>query len=204
MKKTTELFLAGIAIFLILLSLVVIFSVNPQQYAYEFEAENVLFVSNFAPPGEQLQKLKEKESFIIASEFLEKGTTSFMTEPITLFNSIFVAQDKLIITVAKTVDLQKNLLSCDTNDGDKLTNRQMNTAECEDFLENSPHTIFLVLLPNSNLEKSKVTVFENSVLIEPNSFEDVSRVSFLILKTMYSDSKEIIGLINGLVEVVRV
>ncbi|MBI2597827.1 MAG: hypothetical protein HYW50_01390 [Candidatus Diapherotrites archaeon] len=58
-------------------------------------------------------------------------------------------------------------------------------------------------MPDSSLSKSRVIVFENSVLIEPNSFEEVARVSFLVAKTMFADSAEIIEIINGLVNVVK-
>ncbi len=204
MKKSSELFLVAVALLLIFLSVMVIISFKPKQFSYEFETANVLFVSNDAHPGELLQKIKDRDSFVVASEFLPTGTTSFMTQPLTLFNSVFVAQDKFVVTVAKTVSSDGVLVSCDTNDGNRLSNRPMSAQECTDLLAKSDFTVFLVKLPNSSLSKSRVFVSENSVVIEPTSFEEVSRVSFLVLKAMYADSEEIINLINNFLRVIKV
>lgn len=205
MNKTTELVFAGIAVLLIVVSLVFVFSVPMQKHRFELESDGVLFVSDFAHPGEQLKSFSKSNSFIISSEFLESGTTSFMTQALTLFSSVLVTEDKFVVVVAKTVDGSGNLLvGCDTNDGNKLVNRQISAKECNELFENSPHTVFFVALPDASLPQSRVTVFENSVLIEPNSFEDVPKVCFLVLKTMYSDSAETVDLINRMLELVKV
>ena len=200
MNKSTESFLAVAAVLVILLSAIAVLSFEPKAHAFEFEAEGVRFGSDVMHPGEQLRALAKRDSFLVTSEFLERGTTSFMTQPITLANSVFVVQGKFVIVVAQTLDSQGNILSCDTNDGDKLTNRPLTALECRELLDNPAHTLFLVKLPNPALSKPKVTVSQNKVVMEPKSFEDVSRMSFLVLRTMYSDSQQTIDLINDLVD----
>ena len=56
--------------------------------------------------------------------------------------------------------------------------------------------IILIELPNENLEISEAILEKNRITILPNSFDEVSRVSFVVLKTMYGDSEEIIAQIN--------
>ncbi|MBI2597828.1 MAG: hypothetical protein HYW50_01395 [Candidatus Diapherotrites archaeon] len=85
MKKNTELLLAGIAVVVIVASLLYIFSYRQQEFAFSFEAENVLFASNVKNPGEQLRELSRRSSFLVVSDFLERGTASFMTQPITFY-----------------------------------------------------------------------------------------------------------------------
>ncbi len=143
--------------------------------------------------------LGQRSSFVVSSEFAPTGSSSFMAEPLTLFNSVLVAQGKFVVTLAKSVDSKGTLVSCDTNDGNNLVNRKISAAECSAIFGSSPHAVILVKLPDSTLSKSRVTVLENSVVIEPNSFSDVSRVSFLVLKTMFADSQEIVDLINNIV-----
>lgn len=203
MKKSTEVAIAGLFVVLILLSVYLILAAPKEQGGFSLEQGGVLFVSNIAPPGGQLQLLGQRNSFVVSSEFAPTGSTSFMAEPLTLFNSVLVAQGKFVVTAAKSLDSKGNLLGCDTNDGNNLVNRKIDAAECDAIFGNSPHAVILVRLPDSTLPKSRVTVLENSVVIEPNSFSDVSRVSFLVLKTMYSDSQEIVDLINNIVGQVK-
>ncbi len=203
MKKSTELAVAAILVFLILASVFFIFSTPKQDFAFSFEQDNVQFVSNIGPPGELLRGFGSRNSFVVGSEFAETGSAAFMSEPLTLFNSVLVAQGKFVVTVAKTVDAEKAVVFCDTNDGNKMVTRQISAQECETIFDASHHVVILVKLPDSSLSKSRVTVLENGVVIEPNSFPEVSRVSFLVLKTMYADSQETISLINRIVGAVK-
>lgn len=203
MKKSTELAVAAALVFLILASVFFIFSAPKQDFAFSFEQDNVQFVSDVGQPGDLLRGFGSRNSFVVGSEFAQSGSAAFMTEPLTLFNSVLVAQGKFVVTVAKTVDAKKDVAFCDTNDGNKLVNRRMTAQECGQIFDSSPHVVVLVKLPDSSLSKSRVTVLGNGVVIEPNSFPEVSRVSFLVLKTMYADSQDIIDLINSIVGAVK-
>ena len=199
MEKKQEFFIAVIALFLISLSFFVILSEFSQEFKYSVSRDGVEFVSNEAPPGELMQGLSEKSSFIVVSEFRPgTGTTTVMAEPLTMFNSVLVSLGKNVVTIAKETDATGKITACQTNDGNVLENRRITVEECSQLLSDSSRARIIVGFP-SNSGSSLVIVSSGLVEIQPASLEEVTPVTFLALQTMYSDSREILEQINRVI-----
>lgn len=173
-----------------------IFSSYSAQFAYSFESENVLFVSNTVHPGEFLSSVGSKDYFMVSPAFYESGSTSFMTESLTLFNSVLIVKGKSVKTLARVVDPQKNLLYCQSNDGNVLENFQVDTALCMQELGSFQGIVFEIELPDPSLSKSMVEISGNRVILSPKDYSEVPRVSFVVISTIFPDASEIIGSVN--------
>lgn len=196
MNKNQQLVASAAVILLILLFAYIIFQDVNKSYEYEFVEQNIKFASNYKPPGEYLSSLKNETGFIVSPTFYGRGpANAVMTGSLVLFNSILIANGKDVVTLGRVVDLENNLLYCQTNEGDVLVNEAIEIEECQNIL-NADKVIIFIELPNEDLEISNVILGENKITIMPNSFDEVSRVSFVVLKTMYGDSEEIIAKIN--------
>ncbi|MFH1587319.1 MAG: hypothetical protein ABID38_05660 [Candidatus Diapherotrites archaeon] len=197
MNKNQQIVVSAIVILLILAFAYIIFQDMNKRYEYEFVEENIKFASNYNPPGEYLISLKNENEFIISPTFYERGpATAIMTGSLVLFNSILIANGKDVVTLGRVVDPENNLLYCQTNEGDVLVNEKIELEECKNMLNTDEKAIIFIELPNENLDISEAILEKNRITIRPNSSDEVSRVSFVVLKTMYSDSEEIIAQIN--------
>ncbi len=171
-----------------------------KSYAFEFESQDIQFVSNYKHPGEFLKEAASQGSFIVSPQFAETGSTSFMAESLTLFNSVLIAKGKVAITVARVAGPDKALLYCQTNDGNVLVNDRIESPECLSRLEYPQSIIFFVNLPDPSLSKSTVEVKPNQVIITPRDFSEVSRVSFVVLTAVFPDTPQIIDQVNGVLD----
>lgn len=178
-----------------------IFSNVFKAHAFESEHEGVSFVSDYAEPIGFLKAVPMGfNDFAISPEFSETGSTSFMTQGLTLFNSVLIAKGEKVETIARVVDFEQRLLYCQVNDGNVLENRRIEASECQSKLDSQKGVVFFLELPDSKLSLSTVEVFENKVYIRPKTFEEVARVSFLVLSIMYPDAREIIESLNDILD----
>ena len=197
--KKQHLFVSVILVFLIIVFSWFILSNSLQVHEFEFESNDVLFFSDDMHPGEFLSEAAQKDNFVVSPEYYESGSTFFMTQGLTLFNSVLIAQGKQVETLARVVSVDKVLLYCQSNEGDTRENNRIEASECMGRLSQTEKTFFLIDLPNSSLNKPTVEVAANKLIVTPKTYEDVSRVSFLVLITMFPDAQATIDLINGIV-----
>lgn len=174
-----------------------IFSSVFKAHSFESEFENVLFVSDYAEPTGFLKAVPAGfNDFAVSPEFSEKGSTSFMTQGLTLFNSVLVAKGKKVETIARVVDFEQKILYCQVNDGNVFENKRIEPPECKARLDNPQGFVFFLELPDSSLSKSSVEVSEGRVYLRPKRFEEVAPVSFLVLSIMYPDAGAVIESMN--------
>ncbi len=196
MNKNQQIVVSAAVILLILLFAYIIFQDMNKSYEFEIVEQNIKFASNNKIPGEYLSLLKNEKEFIISPAFYEQGpANAVMTNSLVLFNSILIANGKDVITLGRVVDPENNLLYCQTNEGDVMVNEEIGIEECQNML-NLDKVIILIEIPDETLEISEAILENNKITLKPNSFDEVSRVSFVVLQTMYSDSEEIIAKIN--------
>ncbi|MBI4044323.1 MAG: hypothetical protein HY392_01295 [Candidatus Diapherotrites archaeon] len=181
-----------------------IFSGVFQAREFESEFENVLFVSDYAEPIGFLKAVPGGfNDFAVSPEFSEVGSTSFMSQGLTLFNSVLVAKGKKVETIARVVDFEQQLLYCQVNDGNVLENQRIEAPDCSEKLESFPGLVFFIELPDAALSKSSVEVSEGRVYLRPRSFEEVARVSFLVLSIIYPDAGAVIDSMNRVLDRVQ-
>ena len=174
-----------------------IFSSVFRSHVFETELEGVLFVSDYAEPAGFFSAVPAGfNDFVVSPEFSETGSTSFMSQSLALFNSVLVAKGKNVETVARVVDFEQKILYCQVNDGNVLENQRIESLACKEKLENFPGLVFFIELPQVELSRPMVEVFENRVVLRPRVFEEVAPMSFLVLSKMYPDAAQIIESMN--------
>jgi len=168
-------------------------------YKYSLEKEGVLFYSNEMPVADSFSALRENKVFVIAPEFVEQGNeNTYMVSAVTLFSTVLTAKGKDVILVARVLDEQGNLVSCQSNLGDFKTNAELSIEECNNLLNDSTNARIFISFPKA-LSKPEVVFSNNSASITPVSFQTINGISFAFLENLYPDSKQIIDTINGVV-----
>jgi len=190
----------GIVIFAAVFSAIfLIFAqANPGPEKFKFEAieGGVVFQSSERQPSEFLKALKDYNEFVIvlssssASEDISaRGNTMIM------FQSILTANKKKAISLIRNF-AKGSLASCNTNYGLAQLNEQIDPKACNELLDSNRAFVFLEA-SNPELRQPSVFLEKNSIFLKTVKDSEMQDVGFLVLKTMYSDSEEVVNLING-------
>jgi len=171
-----------------------------QDYTYRVVKDGVEFVSNDAEPAALLEGLKSYSSIIVSPQLVAQGPeNTYMTESITMFNTVLTAVGKRPVLVVRVLDDSGNITGCQSNLGDVTVNRELSPAECTQLLSDATSGRIFISLPDAELDAPRV-VLENGVMrVMPSSYESVSGVSFTALSSMYPESGDIIEGVNSLV-----
>lgn len=162
--------------------------------------DNIEFVSDYETI-EILNEIKLSKLFILSPEFVEQGPeNSFMTSVITIFSTVLIAKEKDVIIVGRILDANGNLIECQSNKGDVRTNEVIDLDECKQLISDPNNVRILVSLPDASLSMSRVVLEPKTIIITPNSFEDIAHVSFVMVDSLYDDSEQIIENVNVFVE----
>ncbi len=201
MKKSTQFYLTVLVGALIIASAIIVIQDFLVPTGNVAEVENIEFSSKGGQLAGLFSDIRERQSFIVSPEFYEKGAiNSYMAKSLALFNGILIANGKSVISMPRVIDLQQKTLYCQTNDGNVLGNRRVEVDECNAFLNDETFFKVSIAVPDNSLPKSRVVVAENSIEIYPKNYDDVSRASYVTLKTIYSNSPEIIARINAILK----
>ena len=202
MNKNIYFFVTVIVALLIVISAsFIVFNSNFSEYDYSVVRNNVEFVSNSFEPKEFISEMNKSEVFIVSPRFVEKGPENmFMLPAVTTFSSVLVFKEKSVVMVARILNENGDLNSCQSNLGDTKTSEFLSKEECEVFLNDSSAVKIFIEFPNEKLKKSRVILEKNKITIIPVSFNEISSVSFEVLNTFYTDSEKIIQQINAVVK----
>ncbi len=184
---------------------IVLFYQPPTQYKFEAIEQNTLFASNEYAPKNHLALIAEKPTFVVVVPFEFQGqNNSFYASAPVLFTQVLTYKQKKVIIVFQQLDANGTMTSCQTNYGDINRNVTIGLGECNSLLSPSETVGLIQVIPANNaLERPIVLLQQNKVLIEPKIGEDVSPVSFLVLKAMYSDSSDIINILNQAIQQIK-
>lgn len=202
MKKSTQFYLTVLIGALIIASAIIIAQDLLTPTGYTAVIEGIEFSSKGRQLSDLFSDIRDRQSFIVSPEFYEKAAiNSYMAKPLALFNGVLIANGKSVISMPRVIDLQqKKILYCQTNDGNVLGNRKVEVDECNGFLNDETFFRISIAVPDNSLPKSKVLVNEDSIEIYPKNYNDVSNASYVVLKTIYSNSPEIIARINAILK----
>lgn len=203
MKKQHLVITVALVLVIVFLSWF-IFSNSFKEFAFEEQVEGVLFVSNLGKPLELLKAKEGVGSFVVSPAFFESGSASYMSQSLALFNSVLIVKGKEVKTLGRVVDSSGNLLYCQSNDGNYMENFRVEANECLQELGLASGTVLFVELPDSSLSMSTVEVYQEKVVLKPKDFSEVSRVSFVVLKSIFPDAEEVIKSINFVLDKVNV
>lgn len=194
--KKQHMIISGILVVIIFFFSLFIFSSIFKENVYELESKGLLFVSDSLHPTQFFGIASATQSFVVSPQFAETGSTSFMTESLALFNSVLISNDKKVETVARVVGPDKSLLYCQVNDGNVLSNRRIESAECMQRLDSTQKIVFFVELPDDSLSRSKVEVFSNKVIVRAKNFAEVSPASFVLLESIFPNAAQVVEGVN--------
>ena len=188
-----------VAILIVLLSAFIITNIEWEEYKYSVTRNGVEFVSNIDEPAVLLQELRETDSFLVSPEFVKQGPeNAYMVSPLIIFSTVLSAKQKNLLTVGRVFE-DGELLECQSNLGEVLTNKEISKEECEQLLNDEIYAKIFVAMPDSSLSNPKVILEKGVMHIYPTSFDDVSDVSFIAIEAMYPDAEAIIDSVNEIV-----
>ncbi|MCK4884098.1 MAG: hypothetical protein KAS30_04460, partial [Candidatus Diapherotrites archaeon] len=118
--------------------------------------------------------------------------------PLIIFSTVLSAKQKNLLTVGRVFE-DGELLECQSNLGEVLTNKEISKEECEQLLNDEIYAKIFVAMPDSSLSNPKVILEKGVMHIYPTSFDDVSDVSFIAIEAMYPDAEAIIDSVNEIV-----
>lgn len=195
MQKRIQYALAAVAVIAIIAILALV-AFPKQNYKYEIEQEGILFQSNYFAPSEYLNSLSAQGKFIISPQLEQSGAiNSYMSQSLNIFIVILTSNSRSTVTLLRVMDKGK-LAYCQTNDGNSLGDRPVDSKECKTMLGDKNSVIVLIDLPDSSLSKPRVILEENTIHIIPKTPNDAMRVPLLVLRAMYSNSRDILDQIN--------
>lgn len=196
MKKKIQCALACVVV-IAAIALLAVLAFPRQNYKYEIEQEGTLFQSNYFEPKDYLGALSSQPKFIIAPQVTQGGAiNSYMSQSLNLFIVILTYNSRTTVTLLRVTDEKGLLAYCQTNDGNSVGNRAIDSSECNAMLGDKSAAIVLIDLPDSSLSKSRVVLEENRMRIIPRSPNDAMRVPLLVLRAMYSNSQDVLDQIN--------
>lgn len=166
---------------------------------YSVEEEGILFVGYGKPPADFFSEIRNSEKFVIAPQVAEEGTVNqYMGAALALFSAIISVKDKIVVSLPRVYNDSGEMLYCQTNDGNVFVNRTVDLDECNSVLggKNPNQINILIEFPNTALPKSRVELKDYEITIKPRSYNEISRVSLVLIKVIYSDSGEIINRVN--------
>ncbi len=190
----------GVAVFLAFLLVGAAFY-WPSEEKYQFESVEggILFASNVEHPTQIL-----KENFLDASDFIVSldyvqgnAANSQLGQAMVLLTEVLTVQHKKVSIVVRSLDGEGNVLACQTNDANKHANRSISREECLKLFENTSTIDIFVHYPDSSLPRSKVVLDLHTAHVFPKIPSDSANASYILLKTMYSDTDSIVAAINA-------
>lgn len=200
MKHSTTIYVSVAVVFLIVIAGLVIFQEVFKPFGHTIVVENIEFRSQ-KPAAELFAELREERSFVVSPQLVQRGPiNSYMVQSLTLFSSVLIGNGKRVISMPRIVDDQKALIACQTNDGNVLANRELTSTDCLSMLSDTKYVKVKIELPDESLKRSQVLLSQDSIEIKPKSFQEINRVSFVVLVTMYENSEEIVAKINQILQ----
>ncbi len=202
-KKTKTFSLLLVAAILIVGAFVLLNGLGA--FAFEFEKEKVLFVSNEAKPLELMQSFNLNDKVFVSPALFEAGKeNASMSAAFNILQAVFVGNDKNTVSLWRVFGNNAELLSCRTNNGNFQNDIELSAEDCFRLLEDKNNAIVLVSMPQKNQSGKSIIVFSsNRIEITPDTADRAAKVSFVFLKTMYDNAELIINQTNQLTGLVK-
>jgi hypothetical protein len=175
---------------------------SPASYPYTETQQGILFASKEALPSQILPVLAQKDSFVLSPIGLE-GSSSFnsqVAEALIQQQIVLTGHQKVTRTVYRVYDTPGGKwLNCQTDYGTAKENAVISVGECMTLLD-SPNSITLrIEFPDASRAQPLVEVSTQGVILYPVNENDVPGVNFLLMRALYADAPQLIGLTNKVI-----
>ncbi len=185
---------------LIVVAIAGFFLLTQKPFPFSMEESGVLLASKTVPVEKGIADFSGHSSYLVAVE-LRQGegiSNQYLANGQTLFSVVLTGNQKNVILLYKSFDQNGSLIGCRTNHGDVLRDEELSIAQCDALWNNFSGGRVLVAWPDSSLSIPRVVFEGNTVIIQSNSFESISKTSFLVLKKTFSNSQAIIDQVNDI------
>ncbi len=175
-----------------------------QRFSFEETQQGIRFVSNEAKPSTLVAGLAEAPSFVLvmhASETLEDQYNAYWTQALVQQQIVLVGHDRLTLIAIKVFDkVNGTWKGCQTDFATAKQNEFISIAACQQLMDTQNSAVIEVLFPDASLSAPIVEVTSRKISIRPVKGTDIPGVNFLLMRSMFSDAEELIGLANAFVE----
>jgi hypothetical protein len=165
-------------------------------FKYSFREQGFLFVSNYNDPLPLISNQSKEQSFIVVASFTEEQSqiNSLMANySLIPLVTVLSGNKKELMILAKIYN-GKELIKCLTNYGNIKENTEIKKEECIKLLEDQKvkHITIEILFPDDSLNETLIEVEKDSITIKPKNFKELQAATILLLKTMFSNTEQII------------
>jgi hypothetical protein len=170
-------------------------------YAYSESQQGIKFVSNEAVPSVILEQISGKPSFILSPYMFDSGElNTFMSQALVQQQIVFTGHQKLTTALIFVHNSSGDWVGCQTDFGTADQSTFITKEECREFLDSSSAVLIEILLPDETLSQPIVEISSKKITIAPKLASDVPGVNFLLMRSLYSDAEDLIGVANSLVD----
>lgn len=193
-----------VLVFAIVVLLVGLFWFLNRPFSYELSEKSVYFFSNDFPIETGLQELSSQTDFVVVVPFSEQNPLNQqMANAQNLFSVVLIANHKKSVNVFRVFSPENELLSCRSNDGNALVDREWTPAECNAFLDSFEGVSVDIAWPDSTKLKAEVVLKPNRIEVHSSNSDDLKVATYSTLKKMFSNTDEVLALVNQIAGGVR-
>ncbi len=163
--------------------------------------EGVLVSAGSSDPFAAFSSLSGSDSFIVSPQLHEPvgSLEQYMFNGAALFIQVLQGNQKEIMQLIRVFNQQNEMIYCSTNFGDVRREERLSVEQCNELLASKEKTLVLIQFPDDGQWQPKIELGEKKITIKPKSYEDIGSTSFLALRIMYTNARDIISASNLIV-----
>lgn len=164
--------------------------------------EGTLIDSGDKDPYGLFDSISKKNTFLISPEMNERvqGVDHLMFNAMALYLQVIEGNRRNSVQVIRATNPEGELVYCLTNYGDVNRSEMLEPQECLDYLAPKNGVVVLIEFPDETLPLNKIELSESKMVIRPNSNDSISDATFLALRIMFENAREIIDKSNSVLE----
>ena len=159
-----------------------------------FVVEETLIDSGELDVFNAFQNLENKDVFIVSPQVNEvtKQVDHAMLNGTNLFVQVLTGNNKTAIQLYRVYNEDKELVYCFTNYGDVNKSERLEKQACLEYLSPKNGALILLDFPDQSLAMPVLEIDESQLIVKSNKESEIGEASFLALRIMFKNSKEIV------------
>ncbi|MFH0970058.1 MAG: hypothetical protein V1776_01205 [Candidatus Diapherotrites archaeon] len=168
-------------------------------YSHTESQQGIIFASNDAIPSVILATIAQKNSFVLSPVGL-KGSASLnkeVADALIQQQIVLGGHQKLTQTILRVYDtVDGNWIGCQTDFGTGKESEFISLEECNALLHTTNAITIRIAFPDAERKQPLVEVTPTTITIFPVLESDIPGVNFLLMRSLYADAPDLIGLVN--------
>lgn len=156
--------------------------------------EGVLIDAGEMDPYNAFSDISSEPKFIISPQMTEsmQAVDHATFNAAALFLQVLEGNGRKTVQLVRVYNGERQLLYCLTNFGDLNRSEMLEAGPCQDLLKGEDGFPILIQFPDQSLSMPSIELSEDSLVIRPSSQEDIGETSFLALRIMFRNAREVI------------